>query len=78
MKLGVPLELPPDLFARALAKFAANGPEHAVVPSHLSTSAQVSALRSDELDVGLVRERPAGKEFDAMLVLQENLGVLLV
>ena len=33
-------------------------------------------LRSSELDIGLARERPVG-EFDAMMVLRENLGVLL-
>lgn len=77
LRLGVPMELPAGLLERTLAKFAANRPDTRVVPRHLSTSAQLSAMRSDELDVGLVRERPAGKEFDAMLVLQENLGVLL-
>jgi DNA-binding transcriptional LysR family regulator len=77
LRLGVPMELPPDLLQRALAKFAANGPDTRVMPRHLSTAAQISALRSGELDVGLVRERPAGEEFDAMLVLRENLGVLL-
>jgi DNA-binding transcriptional LysR family regulator len=35
------------------------------------------ALRSGQLDVGLVRERPSGSEFDAMLVAKEALGVLL-
>jgi hypothetical protein len=34
-------------------------------------------LRGGELDVGLMRERAAGEDFDAMLVLRENLGVLL-
>jgi hypothetical protein len=34
-------------------------------------------MRSGELDVGLVRERPAGSEFDALLVARGNLGVLL-
>ena len=77
LRLGVPMELPAGLLERTLAKFAANRPDTRVVPRHLSTSGQLSAMRSDELDVGLVRERPAGKEFDAMLVLQENLGVLL-
>jgi hypothetical protein len=43
----------------------------------LSTAAQVSALRSGAIDVGLLRERPAVEEFDAMLVVRENLGVLL-
>jgi DNA-binding transcriptional LysR family regulator len=77
LRLGVPTELPPDLLQRTLAKFAANCPDSRVMPRHLSTAAQLSALRSGELDVGLVRERPVGEEFDAMLVLRENLGVLL-
>jgi len=77
LRLGVPMELPPDLLQRTLAKFAANRPDTRVMPRHLSTAAQLSALRSGVLDVGLVRERPVGEEFDAMLVLRENLGVLL-
>jgi hypothetical protein len=44
---------------------------------HLSTAAQLAALHTDELDVGLMGERPAGPEFDAMLVVREDLGVLL-
>jgi DNA-binding transcriptional LysR family regulator len=77
IRLGIPLELAPDVLPRALAKFAAESPKTRVVPRHLSTTAQFAALRSDELDVGLVRERPAGSEFDALLVANENLGVLL-
>jgi len=77
LRLGVPLELPPDLLQRALVQFAANRPDTRVVPRHQSTAAQLSALRGGELDVGLVRERPVGEEFDAMLVVRENLGVLL-
>jgi DNA-binding transcriptional LysR family regulator len=77
LRLGVPLELPPDLLQRALVEFAANRPDTRVVPRHRSTAAQLSALRGGELDVGLVRERPVGEEFDAMLVVRENLGVLL-
>ena len=77
LRLGVPMELPPDLLQRTLAKFAANRPDTRIMPRHLSTAAQLSALRSGVLDVGLVRERPVGEEFDAMLVLRENLGVLL-
>jgi LysR substrate binding domain len=71
------MELPPDLLEGTLAKFAANRPNTRVMPRHLSTTAQLSALRSGALDVGLVRGRPVGEEFDAMLVLRENLGVLL-
>jgi DNA-binding transcriptional LysR family regulator len=77
IRLGIPLELAPDVLPLALAKFAAESPHTRVVPQHLSTAAQFAALRGDQLDVGLVRERPAGSEFDAMLVAQEFLGVLL-
>jgi DNA-binding transcriptional LysR family regulator len=78
IRLGIPLELAPDVLPTALAKFAAESPRTGVVvPQHLSTAAQFIALRDDQLDVGLVRERPTGSEFDAMLVAQESLGVLL-
>jgi DNA-binding transcriptional LysR family regulator len=77
IRLGIPLELAPDVLPVALAKFAAESPHTRVVPQHLSTAAQISALRADQLDVGLVRERPSGSEFDAMLVAQEALGVLV-
>ena len=77
IRLGIPLELAPDVLPTALAGFAAESPRTRVVPQHLSTAAQFMALRSDQLDVGLVRERPSGSEFDAMLVAREPLGVLL-
>ena len=77
IRLGIPLELDPDVLPRALARFTAKYPETQVVPRQLSTAAQFNALRDDTLDVGLVRERLAGPEFDAMLVSRENLGVLI-
>jgi DNA-binding transcriptional LysR family regulator len=77
IRLGIPLELAPDVLPATLAKFAAESPRTRIVPQHLSTAAQFMALRSDQLDVGLVRERPSGSEFDAMLVAQEPLGVLV-
>ena len=77
IRLGIPLELDPDVLPRALARFTAKFPETRVVPRQLSTAAQFAALRDDTLDVGLVRERLAGPEFDAMLVSRENLGVLI-
>ena len=77
IRLGIPLELAPDVLPTALAKFAVESPRTRVVPQHLSTAAQLMALRADQLDVGLVRERPTGSEFDAMLVAREFLGVLL-
>ena len=77
IRLGIPLELDPDVLPPALARFTAKYPETRVVPRQLSTATQGLALRDDTLDVGLVRERPAGPEFDAMLVSRENLGVLI-
>lgn len=77
IRLGIPLELAPSVLPAALAQFAAESPNTRVVPQHLSTAAQFRALRNDRLDVGLVRERPAGSEFDAMLVAQESTGVLV-
>lgn len=77
IRLGVPLEMPAELLSSALAGLVADHPETRVQPRHLSTAAQISALRGGELDVGLIRERPVGEEFDSFLVLRENLGVLL-
>ena len=77
IRLGIPLELAPDVIPPAVAKFAIDCPDARVVPQHLSTAAQFAALRRDELDVGLVAERPAGPELDAMLVIRENLGILI-
>lgn len=77
IRLGIPLELAPHVLPAALANFAVESPHVRVVPQHFSTAAQLNALRNNQLDVGLVRERPAGSEFDAMLVAQEDLGVLI-
>jgi len=77
IRLGVPLELDPDVLPHALGRFTAKYPETRVIPRQLSTAAQFEALREDSLDVVLVRERPAGPEFDAMVVSRENLGILL-
>ncbi|MFB9685618.1 LysR family transcriptional regulator [Amycolatopsis plumensis] len=73
LRVGVPLELPPDLLPSALARL----PDTRVQARHLSSVAQVAALRAGELDVGLVRERPAGPDLDAALVVTEDVGVLL-
>lgn len=77
LRLGVPLELPADLLTPVLARLSRACPDTRVLARHLPTAAQLAALHADELDVGLMRERPAGPEFDAMLVVRENLGVLL-
>ena len=77
LRLGIPIELPSDLLGPAVEQLTTMYPETRVQARHLSTAAQVAALEAGELDVGLLRERPAGQEFDAMLVARENLGVLL-
>lgn len=77
LRLGIPLELPGDLLTRPLADLALAFPNTRVRALHMSTAAQLTALRAGELDVGLVRERPIGADLDAMLVVEERLGVLL-
>jgi DNA-binding transcriptional LysR family regulator len=78
LRLGIPLELPGDLLSRPLADLATAHPGTRVQVLHMSTAAQLAALRADELDAGLVREHPVGPDLDAMLVVEERLGVLLV
>ncbi|MGW6398171.1 hypothetical protein [Streptomyces sp. NPDC055134] len=73
--LAIPLELPSDLLSKALADPAEAYPAPRVQARHLSTSAQLAELKSHDLDLGLVRERPIGQDLDAMLAVEERLGV---
>jgi DNA-binding transcriptional LysR family regulator len=77
LRLGIPLELPTDLLSKPLADLTAARPGTRVQAQHLSTAAQFESLRAGELDLGLVREHPIGPDFDAMLVVEERLGVLV-
>jgi DNA-binding transcriptional LysR family regulator len=77
LRLGIPLELPADLLAKPLAEVAAAFPATRIAAQHLPSAAQLAALRSGGLDIGLVREHPAGRALDTMLVAAEPLGVLL-
>jgi DNA-binding transcriptional LysR family regulator len=77
LRLGVPLELSPDLLAKPFADLAKAFPDTRVSARHLSTAAQFTALRAGELDVGLVREHPIGPDLDTAPVVDEPLGVLL-
>jgi DNA-binding transcriptional LysR family regulator len=77
LRLGIPLELPADLLTKPLAEVAAAYPATRIMARHLPTSEQLAALRAGELDVGLVREHPIGQDLDAVLVVEEQLGVLL-
>jgi len=77
LRIGVPLELPADLLTGPVADLATAYPDTRVQARHLSTAVQFEALRAGELDLGLVRERPVGADFDATLVVTERLGVLV-
>lgn len=77
LRLGIPLELPPDLLSKPFVDLAKACPDTRVQTRHLSTAAQFTALRAGELDIGLVREHPAGPDLDAVPVVDEKLGVLL-
>ncbi|GAA3820296.1 LysR family transcriptional regulator [Streptomyces chiangmaiensis] len=77
LRVGIPLELPSDLLRPAMEQVAAACPETRVQARHLPSAAQLDALHAGELDIGLLRERPADPDLDAMLVVSEKLGVLL-
>jgi len=77
LRIGVPLELPPDLLPEALKAVGEAHPRTRVVVRHLPSAAQLDALRDGELEVGLVRTRPPDREFDAAVVVEEPLQVLL-
>jgi DNA-binding transcriptional LysR family regulator len=77
LRLGIPLEFPAAVLSPAMAELVEACPDTKVQARHLSSAQQLAALRAGELDVGLLRERPSGEQFDAMLVTREELGVLL-
>jgi DNA-binding transcriptional LysR family regulator len=77
LRIGVPLELPPDLLPEALKALAEAHPRTRAVVRHLSSAAPLDALRDGELEVGLVRTRPPDRELDAAVVVEEPLEVLL-
>ncbi|WP_053849439.1 LysR family transcriptional regulator [Streptomyces sp. NRRL B-24085] len=77
LRIGIPLELPSDLLQPAMEQVAASCPGTRVQARHLSSAAQLKALRAGDLDIGLLREPPADPDLDAMLVVTEKLGVLL-
>jgi DNA-binding transcriptional LysR family regulator len=77
LRVGVPLELPADLLPRALADLSAACPLTRIEVQHASSARQLAALKAGDLDVALVRERPADPELDAVLAVEESLGVIL-
>lgn len=77
LRVGVPLEFPADLLPRAIGEVSAAYPLTRVDVSHSSSAAQFAALEAGQLDVALVRECPADPRFDAVLAVEEALGVVL-
>jgi DNA-binding transcriptional LysR family regulator len=77
LRIGVPLEFPPELLPGALAQLAVTYPETRVDVRHSSSRSQLTALRSGELDVALVRDRPSDPDLDAVLAVRESMGVIL-
>ncbi|GAA2875544.1 LysR family transcriptional regulator [Actinoplanes cyaneus] len=77
LRVGVPLELPPGLLPSAFAALAGSHPRTRTEVRHLTSAAQLDALRDGDLELGLLRSHPMDSDFDAMLVVEEPLGVLL-
>jgi DNA-binding transcriptional LysR family regulator len=77
IRIGIPLELPGDLLPGVLAELNLAYPDTRVEVQHLRSRAQIAALTAGDLDVALVRDRPADPELDAVLVVEEAMGVLL-
>lgn len=77
LRLGIPLEFPADLLPAVLADLSATWPRTRVQVSHANSIAQLASLAAGRLDVALVRERPADPRYDAVLAVEEALGVIL-
>src|SRR5258708_15433446 len=77
LRVGVPVELPADLLPGVLADLSATCPLTRVEVSHASSAAQLAALAAGQLDVALVRECPDDPRFDAVLAVEEAMGVIL-
>lgn len=77
IRVGVPLEFPIDVLPSAMAGLADEYPDTKVDLMHASSAAQLTALRAGELNVALVRDRPADPSLDAVLAVRESMGVIL-
>jgi DNA-binding transcriptional LysR family regulator len=77
LRIGVPLEFPPDRLPAALGRLGVDHPDTRVTVRHSSSAKQLADLRSGELDVALVRDRPADPSLDAVLAVREAMGVIL-
>jgi DNA-binding transcriptional LysR family regulator len=77
LRIGVPLEFPVDLLPAALTQLSVVHPDTRIDVRHSSSTVQTAALRSGDLDLALVRDRPPDQRFDAVLAVREPMGVVL-
>jgi molybdate transport repressor ModE-like protein len=77
LKVGIPLELPADLLPGVLADLSTTFPLTRPEVSHASSAAQLAELEMGQIDVALARECPADPRYDAVLAVEETLGVIL-
>jgi DNA-binding transcriptional LysR family regulator len=77
LRIGVPLEFRADVLPAAFAQLASSHPQTRVLIRHAASAAQLSALRTGDLDLALVREQPPDPALDAVLAVEEPMGVLV-
>lgn len=77
LRIGVPLELPPDLLPSAIARAGANFSGLDVQLRHARSADQLPALIAGELDMALLRDRPTDRGVDSVLAVRESMGVIL-
>jgi molybdate transport repressor ModE-like protein len=77
LKVGIPLELPAELLPGVLAELSTEFPLTLVEVSHASSASQFAELEAGRLDLALVRECPVDPRYDAVLAVEEALGVVL-
>jgi DNA-binding transcriptional LysR family regulator len=77
LRIGVPMEFPPDVLPAAVAELAKVHPSTRVEVRHSSSAGQLTALRERDLDLALIRDRPADLALDAVLAVTEALGVII-
>ncbi|WP_158241012.1 LysR family transcriptional regulator [Mycolicibacterium goodii] len=77
LRLGLPPHVGPEIL-RGISRFASQHPSIRLAPTDMaSMEEQLQFLRLGRLDASLLNERPRESEFDAMLISQDTLGVLL-
>jgi DNA-binding transcriptional LysR family regulator len=77
LRAGVPLEFPADVLPAAFAQLTSSYPGTRVEIRHAASAAQLSALRTGDLDLALARDRPPDPDLDAVLAVEEAMGALV-